>query len=99
MDWGFGPSKKYTETASFTLARNSSQVSPCVNMFSVRHSAEYPPSASSLTSKTNSLMWILLIFDPRCHERNMRFDKRQLITSISCTQRRLSLREFAGGDF
>src|SRR5438552_14740678 len=67
---GFGPSKKYASTASLTIARNSSQVSSCVTMLSVKHSATYPPSASSVTSKTNVLSRKLFILIPHCLERN-----------------------------
>jgi hypothetical protein len=51
---GLGWSKKKAETASFTLARNCSQESPCVKMLSVKHSAQKPPSASWVTSNTSS---------------------------------------------
>jgi hypothetical protein len=53
---GVARSKKKAVTASRTFARSSSQVLPCVKMFSVRHSAQYPPSDSCTTSKTNSVI-------------------------------------------
>src|SRR4051795_5887632 len=37
-----------------TFRRSSSHESACVKMLSVRHSAQYPPSASCTTSNTNS---------------------------------------------
>src|SRR5579859_1135028 len=39
IERGFGASKKYPSTASLTISFNSSQVSPCVTMLSVRHCA------------------------------------------------------------
>jgi len=51
---GIGRSKKNAATASRTSRRSSSQESPCVKMFSVRHSAQYPPPGSCTTSKTSS---------------------------------------------
>src|ERR1039458_5230486 len=51
---GRGWSKKNAAVASSTFSRNCCHVSPSVKMFSVRHSAQYPPSASWTTSNTNS---------------------------------------------
>jgi hypothetical protein len=51
---GRGRSKKKAAVASRTFVRNSSQVLPSVKMFSVRHSAQYPPSDSWTTSNTSS---------------------------------------------
>jgi len=51
---GLARSKKYAPVASITFRRSSSHVLPSVKMFSVRHSAQNPPSASWTTSKTNS---------------------------------------------
>src|ERR1017187_10852960 len=51
---GRGRSKKNALVASTTFLRSSSHVFPSVKMFSVRRPAQYPPSASCTTSKTNS---------------------------------------------
>lgn len=49
-----GDQRKNAVTASRTFRRSSSQESRCGNMFSVRHSAQYPPSGSCTISKTSS---------------------------------------------
>src|SRR5436305_964014 len=54
MRSGRGRSKKYAVVASRTFVRNWSHVSASVKMFSVRHSAQYPPAASWTTSNTSS---------------------------------------------
>src|SRR5438552_18327911 len=52
---GLAWSKKYADTASRTLERNSSQVFPWVKISCERHSATYPPPASCVTLKTSSM--------------------------------------------
>src|ERR1051326_8654138 len=55
IDCGLGASKKYPSTASSTISRSSSHVSPCVTIDSVKHSATYAPSGSCVTLNTSSL--------------------------------------------